>query len=185
MPDSQLTELLAGWSGGDSAALERLVPLVYDELRLIAHGYLARERKDHTLAPTALVHEAYLRLVGQRVAWQNRAHFFGIAASLMRRILVDYARQKQADKRGGGVPTVALDSSVDWPDERNLDLENVDHALNRLEKLDPLQSRIVELRFFCGLTIEEAAEALGTSPSTVKREWKLARAWLLREIDRR
>jgi RNA polymerase sigma factor (TIGR02999 family) len=159
--------------------------LVYEELRRLADRYLRRERPDHTLQATALVHEAYLRLVDQRnVQWQNRAHFFAIAAHFMRRILVDYTRQQRAVKRGGPMQKLSLDAAVGLPDERDVGLEALEDALMGLEAIDPQQGRIVELRFFGGLTIEETAEALDLSPATVKNKWNLARAWLHREIRR-
>jgi RNA polymerase sigma factor (TIGR02999 family) len=180
-PEPEVTALLRDWSGGDRAALERLMPLVYAELRKVAAGYLKSERPDHTLQPTALVHEAYLRLVDQRgVNWQNRAHFFGIAAQMMRRILVDHARRRQAAKRDA--PVFRLETAGGAGAEKDPELLALDVALEGLEALDPRQARIVELRFFGGLTVEETAEVAGISPATVKREWQTARAWLAREI---
>jgi RNA polymerase sigma factor (TIGR02999 family) len=181
-----ITRLLREWQAGSAPALESLVPLVYAELHTLASRYLSRERRDHTLQPTALVNEAFLRLAGQRdVDWQSRAHFFGIAARLMRRILVDHARRDARDKRGGGATHLPLDdvdpaspaAAVDAVDTVALDA-----ALSRLEALDPHQGRVVELRFFGGMTIEEAAEVMGISTATVKREWVVARAWLYREL---
>ena len=162
------------------------MPLVYDELRRLAHSYLQRERSDHTLQSTALVHEAYLRLAGQNSPqWQNRAHFFGIAAHVMRQILVEYARAHNAAKRGGpGAYKLALEEALQLPQAVNVDVIALDGALQRLTELDEQQSRIVELRFFAGLTIEDTSEVLGISPATVKRDWTSARAWLYREIDR-
>jgi RNA polymerase sigma-70 factor (ECF subfamily) len=178
-----VTQILQEVSGGDKEAPARLMPLVYDELRRLADHYLRHERPDHTLQPTALVHEAYLRLVDQtRVDWQNRAHFFGVAAQLMRRILVDHARRHQASKRGGFQQKLTLDEAVDYSQTRDVDLVKLDDALTALAKFDARQSRIVELRFFGGLTIEETAEALGISPATVKVDWSMAKAWLRREI---
>ena|SRR5579883_617289 len=175
-----LMELSAG--NADSAA--RLMPLVYDELRRLAAKYLRQERSGHTLQATALVHEAYLRLVDTtNVSWQNRAHFFGIAAHLMRQILVQYARERGARKRGGDAQKLSLDKTVSFPQQREFDIEDLDAALNKLAELDAEQSKIVELRFFGGLTIEETAEALGVSSSTVKREWTSARAWLRRQLS--
>jgi RNA polymerase sigma factor (TIGR02999 family) len=176
--------LLLRWSQGDSEALERLLPLVYDECRRMAARQLQRERSAHTLSPTALVHELYLRLVDQRRAtWENRAQFFGIAARLMRRILVDYARARLAKKRDGGHTLVSLDAALDATDApRVVDVLAIDEALERLGRLDPDQQRLVELRFFAGLTVEETAHVLGRSPRTVKREWQLAKAWLFREL---
>lgn len=170
-------------SGGDRDAPARLMPLVYDELRRLADHYLRHERADHTLQPTALVHEAYLKLIDQtRVDWQNRAHFFGVAAQSMRRILVDHARRHQSEKRGGFRQKLTLDEAVDYSRTRDVDLVKLDDALTALAKFDARQSRIVELRFFGGLTIEETAEAIGISPATVKVDWSMAKAWLRREI---
>jgi RNA polymerase sigma factor (TIGR02999 family) len=187
--EREVTALLRDWSGGDRAALERLMPLVYQELRRLAASYLRVERPDHTLQPTALVHEAYLRLVDQRgVSWQNRAHFFGIAAQMMRRILVDHARRRQAAKRDATVLRLqaSTGSGGDGGGEdgfaRDPELLALDQALCGLESMDARQARIVELRFFGGLTVEETAEVAGVSPATVKREWRTARAWLAREI---
>lgn len=162
------------------------MPLVYGELRRLAHHYLQRERSDHTLQGTALVHEAYLRLAGPNAPqWQNRAHFFGIAARVMRQILVEYARAHSAAKRGGtGVCKLTLDQALELPNQTDVDVVALDSALNRLSELDPQQSRIVELRFFAGLTIEDTSEVMGISPATVKRDWTSARAWLHREIAR-
>lgn len=180
-----VTRLLVRWSEGDKAALEELMPLVYNELRRLANYYLQRERKDHTLQSTALVHEAFLRLIDQReVRWQNRAHFFGVASQMIRRILVDHARAHQTAKRGGGAYTLALDDALGAEQKRDLDVVALDDALNSLADLDPQQARIVELRFFTGLTIEETAEAVGVSPATVKRDWNTAKAWLFRELSR-
>jgi RNA polymerase sigma factor (TIGR02999 family) len=175
----RVTQLLLAWSGGAREALDELTPLVYDELRRLAGAYLRRERRGHTLQTSALVHEAFLRMIDQRVAWQNRAHFFGIAAQLMRRILVDHARSRDASKRGGGETHLALDEA----EAQDADVIALDDALNSLAAFDPRQSRIVELRYFGGLTIEETAEALGVSHATVEREWSLARAWLRRELS--
>ncbi len=182
-PPEDVTKILREVSGGNGEAPARLMPLVYDELRRLADHYLRRERPDHTLQPTALVHEAYLKLIDQtRVDWQNRAHFFGVAAQLMRRILVDHARRHQASKRGGFRQKLTLDEAVDYSQTRDVDLVKLDDALTALAKFDARQSRIVELRFFGGLTIEETAEALGISPATVKVDWSMAKAWLRREI---
>lgn len=178
-----VTQLLLKWSNGDRAALDELMPLVYDELRRLAGGYLKRERSDHTLQPTALVNEAYLLLVDQRHAhWQNRAQFIGVAAQMMRRILVDHARAHQAVKRGGPNFTVALSQADYLASRADVDLLAIHDALDRLAAIDPQQSRIVELRFFGGLTIEETAEVLKVSHATVERDWKMARAWLRREL---
>ena len=177
------------WRGGDREALEALMPLVYGELRRLAHHYLLRERGDHTLQSTALVHEAYLRLAGQSPPeWQNRAHFFGIAAHVMRQILVEYARGRNAEKRGGDALTLTLDEAVALPRQMpmqtsvNVDVIALDKALSELSDLDAQQGRIVELRFFAGLTIEDTSEVLGISPATVKRDWVTARAWLFRAM---
>ena len=178
-----ITELLVEWSNGDQAALDRLAPLVYEELRRMARTYLRGERPDHTLQATALAHEAYLRLVDQHsVSWQNRAHFFGIASQMMRRILVNHALARSTAKRGGGVQRLALDEAVGFAGGREVDLVVLDEALNELEKLDQSQSRIVELRYFGGLSLEETAQALDLSPATVKREWRTARLWLRRRL---
>jgi RNA polymerase sigma factor (TIGR02999 family) len=171
------------WGQGDQGAREALIPLVYDELRRLARRYLRRERPDHTLQSAALVNEAYLRLIRQdQPQWQNRAHFFGVAAQLMRHILVDHARNRAAAKRGAGAPRLTLDPDVALPQTRDVDLVALDDALNQLAALDPQQSRLVELRFFGGLSIEETSVVLGVSPATVKREWATARAWLQREM---
>jgi len=180
-----VTKLLAAWSQGDPAALKALIPLVYEELRGLARHYLAREKPGHTLSSTALVHEAYLRLVTQKdVTWQNRAHFFGVASQMMRRILVDHARSQASAKRGGGAVTLALEEGIADPHQREVNLIQLDDALKGLAKLDERQSRMVELRFFGGLSIEETSEVLGISAPTVKREWASARAWLFREMTR-
>lgn len=178
-----VTRLLVDLQRGADGAADQLVPLVYGELHKLAVHYMRAERGDHTLQPTALVHEAYMRLVDQRNAsWQNRSHFFGIAAQAMRRILVDHARRKRAGKREGG-DRVTLDESVAEAPQRSVDLIALDDALNKLAALDPRQARVVELRFFGGLDIEQAAESLGISPATVKRDWTFARAFLQREMD--
>jgi RNA polymerase sigma factor (TIGR02999 family) len=179
----QVTQLLAKWSKGDAEAREELIPLVYKELRQLAASYLRRERSDHTLQATALVHEAYLRLVEQdNVNWQNRHHFFGAAANLMRRILVDHARAHLAEKRGYGLPKVAFTEAIAMSQQQPAELLALDESLTRLAVLDPQQGRIVELRVFAGVTVEETAEILGISPATVKRDWAVAKAWLLHEI---
>jgi RNA polymerase sigma factor (TIGR02999 family) len=181
----EITRLLADWSNGDQQALEKLTPLVYDELRRLAARYLRQERVGHTLQSTALVHEAYMKLVGQNsVRWQNRAHFFGIAAQMIRRILVDYARARKADKRGSGAEKLSLDEAIALPGGQDLDLVALDDALEGLAKIDPRQSRLVELRFFAGLTIEETAEVMQMSLATAKRDWVSAKAWLSREVRR-
>jgi len=181
----EITRLLVDWSKGDQNALEKLTPIVYEELRRLAGRYLRQERHGHTLQSTALVHEAYLKLVGQHsIHWQNRAQFFGVAAQLIRRILVDYARNRHAAKRGANAPRLSLDEAIAMPGERDLDLVALDDALEGLAKLDARQSRLVELRFFAGLTMEEAAEVLNMSLATAKRDWTAAKAWLFREIRR-
>lgn len=184
-PSSQVTELLVRWRGGDREALDSLLPLVYDELRRIARHYLQGERPGHTLQSTALVNEAYVRMVAQDFPqWQNRAHFFAVAAQLMRQILVDHARAHRASKRGGNVYKVSLDEAEGQPQATDLDLVALDDALKNLAEMDPQQSKVVELKFFAGLSIEDTAEVLAISPSTVKRDWITARAWLYRELDR-
>jgi RNA polymerase sigma factor (TIGR02999 family) len=180
---NQVTGLLVRWREGDREALEELMPLVYDELRRLARHYLRQERSDHTLQSTALVHEAYLRLAGQNPPqWQNRAHFFGIAAHIMRQILVEHARARAAAKRGGGACTLTLEAAVAFPNQTDVDVLALDRALNELSEMDAQQGRIVELRFFGGLTIEDTSEVLGISPATVKRDWVSARAWLYRAM---
>jgi RNA polymerase sigma factor (TIGR02999 family) len=184
MSATGVTRLLVEWSQGNQAALDQLFPVVYDELRRLARSYLRRERPDHTLQPTALVHEAFLRLIDQRfVTWQNRAHFFGLAAQMMRRILVNHALSRQAEKRGGQAQNVPFDEAVHAFESRDVDLVALDEALTALGALDQRQSRIVELRFFAGLTIEETAEVIGISAATIKREWTAAKLWLLREMS--
>ncbi|MBL8294014.1 MAG: sigma-70 family RNA polymerase sigma factor [Bryobacterales bacterium] len=185
MDSGDVTQLLVDYSNGKREALDVLTPLVYGELRNLAARYLRRERSDHTLQSTALVHEAYLRLIDQnQVRWQNRAHFFGVAAQMIRRILVDHARTKHAQKRGGNAQKLSLDEAIGLPEQRDLDIIALDDALKLLAELDAQQSKVIELRFFGGLSIEETAEALGISPATVKREWVTARAWLLRQLSR-
>jgi len=184
-PVEGVTQLLKDWGEGDQAALDRLMPLVYGELRRLANNYLRRERVNHTLQPTALVNEAYLKLVDQRNArWQNRAQFFGVAAQLMRRILVDHARTHQAQKRGGSDQQRLSLTNVDRAAEKpEIDLLALHEALNELAELDPQQSRIVELKFFGGLSIEETSEVLGIGHATVERDWKMARAWLRSKLS--
>ena len=178
-----VTALLGDWSRGNQSALNQLLPLVYAELRRVAARQLRSERANHTLQPTALVHEVYLRLVDQRqVDWQNRAHFFGVAARVMRRILVDHARRRGAGKRGEGVRCVAIDEAKEVAAPNEIPILVLDHALGRLEKVDSELAKLVELRAFGGLTIEEAAHVLKVSPSTVKRDWRTAKAWLNREL---
>jgi RNA polymerase sigma factor (TIGR02999 family) len=173
------------WRGGDREALDALMPLVYNELRHIAQRYLREERPGHTLQSTALVNEAYVRMVEQNFPqWQNRAHFFAVAAQLMRQILVDHARSYRAAKRGGGVCKLALDEAEENPFPVDVDVVALDDALKALATMDEQQSRVVELKFFGGLSIDDTAEVLGISPSTVKRDWTTARAWLYRELDR-
>ena len=178
-----LTQLLLDWSDGDESARDRLMPLVNDELRRRARAYLARERPSHTLQPTALVNEVYLKLVDRRrVAWKNRAHFFGFTAQTMRRILVDHARTKQAAKRGAGAPRISLDEVAEVADQSGVDVVALDGALDALAELSPRQAQIVELRFFAGLSLKETAEVLGVSSSLVSSDWSLAKAWLYREL---
>ncbi|MEN3335842.1 MAG: hypothetical protein V7641_5207 [Blastocatellia bacterium] len=179
----QVTQWLLQWSGGDQAALDQLMPAVYAELHRVAVSYLRREQAGHTLQPTALVHEAYLRLVDEsRVDWHSRAHFFGVAARVMRQILVDHARRRHAAKRGGGAFKVTLGDARANYEPPDLDLLALDHALTELAALDPQQSRVVEMRFFGGLSIEETADVLGISPATVKRDWTTAKAFLRRKL---
>ena len=180
-----ITQLLTRWSNGDQEALDKLMPMVYSELRKLANNYLRRERRDHTLQPTALVNEAYLKLIEQKAAkWQNRAHFYGIAAQLMRRILVDHARQKHAEKRGGSdQQRLSITSAGKLVAKADLDVLALHEALEELATIDPQQERIVELKFFGGLSIEETAEVLGIGHATVEREWKIARAWLRRKLE--
>jgi RNA polymerase sigma-70 factor (ECF subfamily) len=185
---SDVTRLLTAWQDGDSAAADQLLPLVYDELHRAAARAMQGEAIGHTLQPTALVNEVYLRLVDQTAAsWKNRSQFFGVAAQAMRRILVDHARSRLSDKRGGGARAVTLDDVHDMPqspdESSELDLLSLNEALEKLAGFDPDQARVVELRYFAGLNIEETAEALGISPATVKREWVVARAWLKRELS--
>ena len=180
---TDVTQLLSKAQGGDENALNELLPLVYNELRRVAANQLKSERGDHTLQATALVHEAYLRLLEQKeVDWRNRAHFFSIASEMMRRILVNYAIQRNAQKRGDGATKIALDEAVSFANQRDFDLVSLDDALKNLAKFDEKQAKIVELRFFGGLTIEETAEVLEISDSTVKREWRMAKAWLKTQI---
>jgi len=179
------TELLRAWSQGDGSALDRLVPLVYEELHRLARRYMRQERPDHTLQATSLVNEAYLRLIDvNRVEWRDRAHFLAVAAQMMRRILVEFARSRQRQKRGGGAVHVTLDDVQELPDSNECDLVALSEALTRLATSDVRMSQIVELRFFGGLTVDETAAVLHVSPETVMRDWKTAKAWLLREIRR-
>ncbi len=179
-----VTRLLADAADGSEHAVARLLPLVYRELRALAASQLRRERRNHTLQPTALAHEAYLRLVDQEIPWQNRSHFFAIAAQAMRRVLIDYARAQHAVKRGAGAARVTLDEAVALVEAQSIDLIALDEALSRLAARDPREAKIVELRFFGGLEVEETAELLHLSPATVKREWVTARAWLKLELTR-
>jgi RNA polymerase sigma factor (TIGR02999 family) len=181
----QITELLVAWGDGDRDALEKLTPLVYNELHRLARRYMGRERPGHTLQTTALVNEAYVRLVDwKNVQWQNRAHFYAVSAQIMRRILVDFARARDYAKRGGGAHKVSLDEAAMISGARGRDFVALDEALNALAELDDRQSRVVELRFFGGLSLEEIAEVLNVSVGTVRRDWSLARAWLHRELNR-
>jgi len=179
----EVTQLLVAWSDGNQAALDQLMPLIYRELRRLARRRLGSEKADHTLQTTALVHEAYLRLVGQKATqWQNRAHFFAIAAQMMRRILVDYARSRRYTKRGGGAQKVSFEENM-AVSSRAAAVIALDEALTTLAEIDPRKSKMIELRFFGGLSIEETAKVLGVSPGTIKRDWTLAKAWLQHEID--
>ena len=181
----RVTELLQAWAEGDDAALERLIPLVHAELHRMARAYMAGERRGHTLQPTALVNEVYLRLVGlERIRWHNRVHFMAVAARLMRRVLIDMARSRRYQKRGGDVQRVALDEALLVDVGRGYDLLALDEALDELARVDPRKSQIVVMRFFAGLSIDEVAAVLDVSAATVTRDWKLAKSWLLRELDR-
>jgi RNA polymerase sigma-70 factor (ECF subfamily) len=183
--EESVTTLLAEWSRGDAQALQRLTPLVYEELHRLASHYLRQEGQHNTLQTTALVHEAYLRMVQQdAVDWHGRSHFFGIAARLIRQILVDHARKRQAGKRDSGGPVLSFDEGIELPGGGHVDLVKLDDALADLARMDEQQSRIVELRFFGGLSVEETAGLIGISPRTVKRQWAIARAWLFRELSR-
>jgi len=183
-PHGEITQLLARVRTGDEQANAQLAPLIYDELRRLAAYYIRSERPDHTLQATALVHEAYIKLVGQDIDWQSRAHFFAVAAQVMRRVLVDYARAAKADKRAGKLHRIPLESALVYAEEQSGELIALDEALERLGQWDPRQSRIVELRFFAGLSVEETAEVLGISTRTVKRDWSMARAWLYSELTK-
>lgn len=179
----EISVILKDWSGGNRGSADRLLALVYDELRKIAGQYLRKEKSDHTLQPTALVHEAYMKLIDiSDISWQDRAHFFAVSANIMRHILVDHARAKLTHKRGGDAQRISLEDADSFSDQQDVDLLAVDEALKELAKFDELQSRIVELRFFGGLTIEETAHVAGISPATVKREWTMAKAWLHRRL---
>jgi RNA polymerase sigma factor (TIGR02999 family) len=182
-PPPQVTQLLIDWGNGDENALQQLIPLVHDELRRVARRHMAHERAQHTLQATALVNEAYMRLIDIRqVRWQNRAHFFAMSARLMRRILVDFARSRRYQKRGGGAQKVSLDEALIVSPEPGSDLVALDEALTALAAVDQRKAQVVEMRFFGGLSVEETAEALHVSRDTVMRDWKLAKAWLLREL---
>jgi RNA polymerase sigma factor (TIGR02999 family) len=184
LPPQEVTQLLVDWGNGNQAALDRLMPVVYTELRQLAHQYMRRERPGHTMQTTALIHEAYLRLVDQnQVRWQHQAHFFGIAARLMRQILIEHARSHTRAKRGGGVGTISLDEAAIVSQARATELLALDDALERLATIDPRKSQVVELRFFGGLSVEEAAQVLNIAPNTVLRDWRMAKAWLRREIS--
>lgn len=179
----EISLILKDWSGGKRESADVLLSLVYDELRRIARQYLRKERADHTLQPTALVHEAYMKLIDiSDVSWQDRAHFFAVASNVMRHILVDHARARAAEKRGGERERIALEDAVNLSDKADVDLLALDEAMHRLAEFDAQQSKIVELRFFGGLTIEETAHVIGISPATVKREWTMAKAWLFRRL---
>jgi RNA polymerase sigma factor (TIGR02999 family) len=181
---TEITELLVCWNNGDDEALEKLMPLVERELHRLAHHYMRRERPEHTLQTTALINETFLRLVDQsRVSWQNRAHFFGIAAQIMRRVLLNYARDRKRNKRGGGAYKVSLSVADGLLDEKSVELLALDEALQRLSAIDERKSRVVELRHFGGLSVKETAEVLKVSPITVARDWDMAKAWLAREIN--
>jgi RNA polymerase sigma-70 factor (ECF subfamily) len=183
MASAQVTDLLHAWGEGDETALHQLVPLVESELRRLAGAYMARERPGHTLQPTALVNEAFLRLVGVRgVRWHDRAHFFGIAARLMRRVLVDHARARGFQKRGGGAQTVPIETTILVSRAPDIGLLDLDHALDKLAEVDDRKARVVDMRFFGGMTVEETAGALGVSGDTVKRDWRLAKLWLLKTL---
>ena len=186
MAGQSVTELLIDWGHGNKNALDRLMPLVYEELRRLARHNLGLEKPGHTLQSTALVHEAYLKLVDQdRVQWQNRAQFFAVAAQLIRRILVDHARRRRAEKRGGETQKISLDESIATKQHKDVDLVALDDALTDLSRLDSQQAQVIELRFFAGMTIAESAEVLGISPATVQRDWVTAKAWLFRQVSRR
>jgi RNA polymerase sigma factor (TIGR02999 family) len=185
-PPGEVSQLLRAWNNGDKAALDRLMPLVYDELRRMAKNHIDRQQPGHTLQTTVLIHEAYLRLVGQQTKrWQNRSHFFAVGAQAMRHILVDYARSRHSAKRGGGERTLSLDEAALVADERAAALVALDEALTELAALHPRQSRVVECRFFGGLTAEETAEVLQVSSDTIGRDWRMAKAWLRRALDHR
>lgn len=181
----EITQLLVAWSHGEETALQTLTPIIYEELRRLAQSYMRQERAGHTLQSTAVVHEAFIRLIDQNVEWKSRAHFFAIAAKMMRRILVDHARARSTSKRGAGMPRVAMDVQAVASQERSVDLMALDEALQHLAKIDPQRGRIVELKYFGGLSNEESANVLGISPATVQRQWSGAKAWLYRELSSR
>ena len=184
MSTQGVTELIIELSNGKRDAVDRLLPLIYDELKRVAANYLRRERSDHTLQPTALVNEAYMKMIDiTQVSWQNKAHFIGVAANQMRRILVDHARNHNAQKRGGEFQILTLNEEIDKSDEESTDLIALDDALNELAKMDPVKAKIVELRYFGGLSTTETAEVLGVSPITIKRHWKLTKAWLYCQLS--
>jgi RNA polymerase sigma factor (TIGR02999 family) len=181
----EITRMLQAWSQGDESALKALTPLVYDELRRLAHRYMGRQQHGHVLQTSALVNEAYLRLLNvDQVSWKNRAHFFAVSAQLMRNILVDFARNRQSQKRGGAARAVSLDQALEVSSERGADLVALDDALSLLASLDARQAQVVELRFFGGLSVEETAEVLKVSPGTIRRDWRMAKAWLHRELSK-
>ena len=183
MAEQNVTDLLLKFNGKNDAAADELLPLIYNELKRIASNYLRRERSDHTLQPTALVHEAYMKMIDiTQVNWQNKAHFLGVAANQMRRILVDYARQHNAEKRGGEFHIMTLNEDIDKAVEQSTELIALDDALNELAKMDEVKARIVELRYFGGLTVEETAEVLGVAPITIKRHWRMTKAWLYGQL---
>ncbi len=185
MNPKEVTQLLLAWRNGDEAAFDQLLPLVYDELRRMARHHMRRERRDHTLQTSALVHEAYLRLLDHEgIDWQNRAHFFGLAAQAMRRVLVDYARRRNFAKRSGAAQRVMLEEAASLAEERAAEVVALDDALQGLAQFDPRKSRVVELRYFGGLSIEETAEVLGIAAATVVRDWNTAKAWLWQEMNR-
>lgn len=183
IPDGQVTVLLKAMRSGDQSAADKLLPLVYNELHRLAASYMHRERKDHTLQPTALINEAYLRLAREDVEWQNHEHFIGVAANIMRRVLVDHARAHNAAMRGGGLVRVEIDDNIATAQERSSQVLLLDDALDKLEKLNPRQAKVVELRYFGGLSVEQIASVLKIAPRSVKRDWALARIWLFKEIQ--
>lgn len=184
MATQNTTDLLRKFNGKDEVVANELLPLIYNELKRIASNYLRRERSDHTLQPTALVHEAYLKMVDiTQISWQNKAHFLGVAANQMRRILVDYARQHNAEKRGGEFHILTLNEEIDKAIEQSTELIALDDALNELAKMDPVKAKMVELRYFGGLTVEETAEVLGVSAITIKRHWRMTKAWLYGQLS--